>query len=69
MDPNEALREIDSSKRVDAETRASMDNLFSWIVRGGFPPEWKVYPKGTKRMVKMFGKLRGMGETYWTNVR
>jgi len=69
MDPNAALREIDSSTRIDAETRETMGNLFSWIARGGFPPDWKVYPKGTKRMAQRFGTLRGMGETYWTNVR
>ncbi len=61
MDPNAALREIDEARRIDAETREQMNDLFSWIVRGGFAPDWKVYPRGTKRMAKEFGKLRGMG--------
>jgi hypothetical protein len=68
MDPNAALRRIDGAKRIDAETRETMGSLFSWITRGGFAPDWKLYPRGAKRMAKMFGKLRGMGETYWTHV-
>lgn len=69
MDPNAALRIIDTAKRIDASTKEAMGALFSWVMRGGFAPDWKLYPRGTKRMAKAFGKMRGMGETYWTNVR
>ena len=69
MDPNAALRDIDEAKRVDASTRRTMVDLYTWIVRGGFSPDWAVYPKGTRRFAKVFGKMRGMGDTYWTNVR
>lgn len=69
MDPNATLRDIDDADRINASTRRAMADLFTWITRGGFPPDWEVYPKGTRRVAKVYGKLRGMGSTYWTNVR
>lgn len=60
MDPNATLVLIDTSKRIDAETREAMANLHNWLMRGGFPPDWKLYPKGTKRFRKKYGPQRGM---------
>lgn len=49
MDPNAALRAIDKADRVDAETREVMQGLREWLARGGFAPDWRMYPKGTRR--------------------
>jgi hypothetical protein len=69
MDPNATLKIIDGAKRLNAEAHEAMANLHGWISRGGFPPTWELYPKGTRRFAKVYGKQRGMGATYWTNVR
>ena len=55
MDPDAALRRIDDADRVDAETREVMRGLHQWLSRGGFQPDWSVYPTGTRRYRKMYG--------------
>lgn len=56
MDPNAALRMIDESDRVDADTREVMRGLHGWLSRGGFAPDWDEYPTGTRRYRKAYGK-------------
>lgn len=69
MDPNATLRLIDDAKRVDATARRAMVDLYNWMSCGGFPPSWDIYPKGTRRFAKVYGKMRGMGNEHWSNVR
>ena len=58
MDPDAALRMIDDADRVDAETREVMRGLHQWLSRGGFEPDWKAYPTGTRRYRKAYGRSR-----------
>jgi hypothetical protein len=50
---------IDDADRVDAETRDVMNGLHRWLSRGGFEPDWKKYPTGTRRYRKAYGKKAG----------
>ena len=59
MDPDAALRMIEEADRVDAETREVMHGLHQWLSRGGFQPDWDVYPTGTRRYRKAYGKRAG----------
>lgn len=61
MDPNETLKRIDwlayitkdlvypTSEFMDErqELGELLDNLYSWILRGGFEPDWPMHPFGT----------------------
>lgn len=50
MDPNATLREIDAflaRHETGDEVDIHCQNLFDWIQRGGFEPEWSRYPLGT----------------------
>ena len=49
MDPNACLRIINDATRINAEAREACENLYTWIARGGFAPDWTAYPLGTKR--------------------
>lgn len=46
MDPNATLKAISDALRIgdtDAAKRAALD-LVAWLHRGGFPPDWQLYP-------------------------
>lgn len=58
MDPNATLRLIDEATRMNSETREHINNLRSWIARGGFHPDWNEYPRGAAR----YRKALGLGE-------
>ena len=50
MDPNELLRMIDEAinKREHGnEVDIWCQDLFDWLAKGGFDPEWNKYPLGT----------------------
>ena len=64
MDPNAALYEIEEGARITANTREAMGNLYNWLRNGGFPPNWAMYPKGTKRFRKAYGTWKGMPGTF-----
>ena len=55
MDPDAALRLIDSASRVDADTREAIRGLQQWLSRGGFAPDWTAYPTGTRRFRRALG--------------
>ena len=55
MDPNAALRMIDSASRVDADTREAIRDLQQWLSHGGFAPDWVAYPTGTRRFRRALG--------------
>lgn len=50
MDPNETLKEIDESIAQNDfdEVRASIAELYTWISKGGFEPNWLAYPRATE---------------------
>jgi len=53
MDPNAALAEFNATYQEYVQTAESWDladelvetanNLFEWLAKGGFAPDWKVY--------------------------
>jgi hypothetical protein len=50
VDPNETLKCIDKfllEKHVGSEVDDWAESLFLWIERGGFQPNWDLYPLGT----------------------
>lgn len=57
MDPNATLRLIGESSRIDRDTSEAMANLYSWLSRGGFAPNWSAYPKATKRFRRVYGSV------------
>jgi hypothetical protein len=57
MDPNATLRMISEPGRINADKREAMANLYNWLARGGFEPEWSRYPLGAKRFRAVYGKL------------
>lgn len=50
MDPNETLRRIDeflARRETGDEVDYMVEDLFRWIEKGGFEPDWSRYPLGT----------------------
>jgi len=50
MDPNATLKMINEfleDRRTGDEVDDWCGNLFEWIQKGGFEPEWNTYPIGT----------------------
>lgn len=63
MDPTACLQRIDRPNRINADAQHAMLDLHGWLLNGGFPPEWKRYPRGTRRFRRKFGVWRGMPGT------
>lgn len=50
MDPNATLEEIDRfvrEKESNDELYFLLDDLYDWLKKGGFEPDWEKYPDGT----------------------
>ena len=58
MDPNATLAAIDHLLRTHEyhEARDASDDLFCWINRGGFHPNWKAKKAATKFFVQRYGR-------------
>jgi hypothetical protein len=62
MDPNYALKRLDylvSCHVITNETDCLCHDLFDWIKKGGFEPEWNRYPSGTMYYNCMLKTLKG----------
>lgn len=46
MDPNATLRRIQDSRRT--ERREACQDLDTWLRGGGFQPDWRRHPEGTR---------------------
>jgi len=51
MDPDETLKMIDEflqARKTGDEVDEWCHNLYEWIEKGGFEPNWNRYPLGTE---------------------
>ena len=61
MDPNATLEMIDDALAEGdrAMAREHRSNLFTWLSRGGFAPEWEAYPDAAKFCGPMVARYSG----------
>jgi len=61
MDPNATIALIASTSSLAAyDMREHIDNLRTWISRGGFHPDWSAYPVGEARYQRGVGADRSV---------
>ena len=60
MDPNAALRDLNLAitERDFADAKSICSELDSWLIDGGFAPDWTTYPLATDYFNYFIGQSR-----------